>query len=91
MVCLTLSSGFRFNNSMGYFVTVSHLTLFVSQLFLSYQEVIMLDEIKSARVKTGISTYTLVLRLRNGRRRKVPIPSDRREEIRTFVEANFSA
>jgi len=73
------------------FVTFSHLILFVSQLFLSYQEVIMLDEIKSARVKTGIGTYTLVLRLRNGRRRKVPIPSDRREEIRTFVEANFPA
>jgi len=73
------------------FVTVSHLFLFVHYLRLSSQEVIMLDEIRTARVKTGIGTYTLVLKLRSGRQRKVPIASEDRQEMRAFVEANFPA
>lgn len=73
------------------FVTVSHLVLLVHHLRLSYQEVIMLDEVKSARVKSRFSTNTLILKLRNGKRRQTPIPSDRKAEIRTFISANFPA
>jgi len=74
----------------GVMIVIKAIT-FLLLLRLSFRETIMLDDVRSARVKRGWDHSTLTLKLKGWRLRRVSIPSDRVSEMRTFVSANFPA
>lgn len=71
------------------FITVVNIFLVVQYFRLTWVETVMLDDVKSAKVKTGWNTANLILKLKNGRIRKVFAPKERAEELKTFVSVNF--
>ncbi len=78
-------------NWMWLFVLVAHLIVGPLRIWTtSFQSMIWLDEVKSAKVMTGYQNATLSLKLRNGKRRNIRAKYDHAKTFRTFVAANFS-
>lgn len=71
------------------FITLVNAFLFIHYFRLTWAETVMLGDVKSAKVKTGWNNANLILKLKNGRIRKVFAPKERADELKTFVSANF--
>lgn len=70
---------------------VVHFVTFILLSRLSFRETIMLDDVRSARVKRGWGNSMLTLKLNGWQIRRIVIPYDRVAEMRTFVSSNFPA
>lgn len=73
------------------FVAVVNTGLVIHYFRSSWAQTIFLDDVKSAKVKTGFNNANLILKLENGRIRTVFAKKERAEELKAFVSANFPA
>lgn len=87
------NESFDFSNQMTWIwagVFLLHLVAGAFMVFrTSWQEMVWLDDVKSAKVTTGYKYATLVLKLKNGKRRSVRAKYDYVKDFRAFITANF--
>lgn len=56
----------------------------------SWEEVVYLDEVKSAKVEPGLLHAKLVLKLKNGKRRRILGKWEQAKEFRAYIETNLT-
>ena len=76
-------------NSVFIILGILNLLLFVVTLFRSTKSIILLDDVKSLKVKKRFSNYYLDIRLKNNRIRRV-IQIEDYEELEEYIEKYYS-
>ena len=72
------------------FILVAHLIVGPLQIYrTSFQEMVRLDEVKSAKVTTGYKDAVLTLKLKDGKRRRIRAKYDYAKDFRSFIQANL--
>ena len=95
-ILIALKKGFKLEQSndeslYSIFIIpgILNLLLFVVTLFRSTKSIILLDDVKSLKVKRRFSNYYLNIRLKNNRIRRV-IQIEDYEELEEYIEKYYS-
>ena len=79
----------RWINWVWLFNFVAHLIIGPLQIFrTSFQNMVWLDEVKSAKVSTGYKDATLTLKLKNGKLRRIRAKYEYVKDFRSFISTN---
>lgn len=73
------------------FVFVAQLIVAISFFWLSWQEEIWFDEVKSAKVKTGFNNANLILYLEDGKQRRIHAKYDQAPALRNLAGVKLTA
>ena len=72
-------------------VLIAQLIVSIYLFRLSWQEKVLLDEVKSSRIKTGFNNANLILYLKNGKQRRLHASKHDESAVRSFVGTIFPA